>query len=66
VHYVDEHIDHGRILAQKEVRILPNDTAESLHARIQGLEHELYPAVIAEFCKRYAEARQQVGGLPGK
>ena len=41
VHYVDEQIDHGRILAQKEVRILPNDTAESLHARIQVLEHEL-------------------------
>jgi phosphoribosylglycinamide formyltransferase-1 len=55
VHYVDEQIDHGRILAQKEVRILPDDTPESLHARIQLLEHELYPAVIAEFCKRYAE-----------
>jgi phosphoribosylglycinamide formyltransferase-1 len=66
VHYVDEQIDHGRILAQKEVKILPNDTAESLHARIQVLEHELYPAVIAEFCKRYAEPSQQVGGWPDK
>ena len=56
VHYVDEQIDHGQILAQKEVRILPNDTAENLHARIQQIEHELYPAVIAEFCKRYVEA----------
>jgi phosphoribosylglycinamide formyltransferase-1 len=56
VHYVDEQIDHGQILAQKEIRILPNDTAESLHARIQVIEHELYPAVIAEFCKRYVEA----------
>src|SRR5881398_1203405 len=56
VHYVDDRIDHGQILAQKEVKILPNDSAESLHARIQVLEHELYPAVIAEFCKRYAEA----------
>ena len=58
VHYVDEQIDHGRILAQKEVRILPNDTAESLHARIQMLEHELYPAVIGEFCKSYGGSRQ--------
>ena len=56
VHYVDEQIDHGQILAQKEVRILPNDTAESLHARIQEIEHELYPAVIAEFCKSHVEA----------
>ena len=56
VHHVDEQIDHGQILAQKEIRILPNDTAESLHARIQVVEHELYPAVIAEFCKKYVEA----------
>jgi len=58
VHYVDEQIDHGRILAQKEVRVLPNDTAESLHARIQTLEHELYPAVIGEFCKSYGGSGQ--------
>jgi len=63
VHYVDERIDHGQILAQREVRILPTDTAESLHARIQVLEHELYPAVIAEFCEKYGEASHQVGGL---
>ena len=53
VHYVDEKIDHGRILAQREVAILSNDTPESLHSRIQILEHELYPAVIAELCERY-------------
>jgi phosphoribosylglycinamide formyltransferase 1 len=54
VHYVDEEIDHGKILAQKEITILPNDTPQSLHARIQTLEHELYPAVIAGLCKDYA------------
>jgi phosphoribosylglycinamide formyltransferase-1 len=52
VHYVDEKIDHGDIIAQREVAILPNDTAESLHARIQVAEHELYPAVIAQLCGR--------------
>lgn len=62
VHYVDQRIDHGQILAQKEVNILPNDTSESLHARIQVIEHELYPAVIAEFCEKYGELSQQVGG----
>jgi phosphoribosylglycinamide formyltransferase-1 len=56
VHYVDEKIDHGRVLAQREAAILPNDTPESLHSRIQILEHELYPAVIAELCERYREA----------
>jgi len=53
VHYVDEKIDHGEIIAQREVRILPDDTAESLHARIQIAERELYAIVIAEFCGRY-------------
>jgi phosphoribosylglycinamide formyltransferase 1 len=50
VHYVDEKIDHGDIIAQREVPILPNDSPETLHARIQMAEHELYPAVIARLC----------------
>jgi phosphoribosylglycinamide formyltransferase 1 len=58
VHYVDDRIDHGQILAQKELRILPDDTPETLHARIQVLEHELYPSVIAQFCKTYASGVQ--------
>jgi len=51
VHYVDDKIDHGDIIAQREVPILPNDTAESLHARIQVAEHELYPAVIEQLAR---------------
>jgi phosphoribosylglycinamide formyltransferase 1 len=51
VHYVDEKIDHGDIIAQHEVSILPGDTPESLHSRIQVAEHELYPAAIAKFCE---------------
>ena len=66
VHYVDERIDHGQIVAQREVKILPNDTAESLHARIQLLEHELYPAVIAEFCERYSQESEKAGARPDK
>ncbi len=52
VHYVDEKIDHGDIIAQREVPILPNDTPESLHARIQVAEHELYPTAVAKLCQR--------------
>jgi phosphoribosylglycinamide formyltransferase 1 len=55
VHYVDEKIDHGDIIAQREVAILPNDTAESLHARIQITEHELYPAVISQMCQKLSD-----------
>jgi phosphoribosylglycinamide formyltransferase-1 len=51
VHYVDDKIDHGDIIAQRVVPILPNDSAESLHARIQVAEHELYPTVLAKLCR---------------
>jgi phosphoribosylglycinamide formyltransferase-1 len=53
VHFVEEQVDHGQIIAQREVAILPHDTPESLHARIQIAEHELYPAAIAELCEEY-------------
>jgi len=49
VHYVDAGIDQGEIIAQRQVPILPNDTAETLHARIQAAEHELYPEVLSGF-----------------
>jgi phosphoribosylglycinamide formyltransferase-1 len=62
VHYVDEKIDHGQILAQQEIAILPNDTAETLHARIQVLEHELYPAAISKLAQKCADAGAQVIG----
>jgi phosphoribosylglycinamide formyltransferase-1 len=54
VHYIDDKIDHGQIVARQEVAILPDDTPESLHARIQIAERELYPAAIAVFCEKYA------------
>jgi len=56
VHYVDEKIDHGDVIAQREVPILPDDTPEKLHARIQIAEHELYPAVIGQVCRQLSSA----------
>ena len=51
VHYVDEKIDHGAIIEQREVPILPGDTPSTLHARIQIAEHELYPEALATLCQ---------------
>ena len=52
VHYVEQGpVDSGEIIAQREVPILPNDTPETLHERIQIAERELYPQVIAQFCE---------------
>jgi len=49
VHLVDAGVDTGEILGQSRVPVLPSDTAESLHARIQVAEHELYPRIVREY-----------------
>lgn len=49
VHFVDQGIDTGPIIAQETVPVLSGDTADTLHARIQEAEHQLYPKVIAAF-----------------
>jgi phosphoribosylglycinamide formyltransferase 1 len=51
VHFVDEQVDHGPIIAQVPVEVLPDDTVESLHRRIQRAEHLLYPGIVADLCR---------------
>ena len=46
VHYVDEKIDHGDIIAQRRIPVMSDDTPESLHPRIQEVEHVLYPEAL--------------------
>ena len=46
VHYVNEELDGGKIIEQKEVAILRNDTPKSLSEKILKIEHKLYPEVI--------------------
>ncbi|HSM44238.1 MAG TPA: phosphoribosylglycinamide formyltransferase [Acidimicrobiia bacterium] len=46
VHFVDEKVDHGPIVAQVPVAVEEGDTVESLHARIQAEEHRIYPEVV--------------------
>jgi phosphoribosylglycinamide formyltransferase-1 len=43
VHIVDEEVDHGPIVLQEAVPVLPEDDANRLHARIREVEHRLYP-----------------------
>lgn len=49
VHLVDEEVDHGPIITQVPVEVHPDDTVESLHARIQVEEHQIYPRVVEAF-----------------
>ena len=48
VHFVDESLDGGPIVAQREVPIHEDDTVESLSARILAEEHKLYPEAVAK------------------
>lgn len=52
VHYVDAGMDSGEIIMQAFVPVLPGDTPETLHARIQVQEHILYPAAILSAISR--------------
>ena len=47
IHFVDETLDGGPIIAQRAVPVLEGDTVESLSARILEQEHKLYPEVVA-------------------
>ena len=46
VHYVDAGMDTGEIIAQCEVEVFPEDTEETLAARVKQFEHILYPMVV--------------------
>jgi len=52
VHYVDETLDGGPIIAQRAVEVLDQDTVESLSARILEQEHKLYPEAVAVVLSR--------------
>jgi phosphoribosylglycinamide formyltransferase-1 len=43
VHLVDEEVDHGPVVLQEPVLVLPDDDEHSLHLRIQAVEHRLFP-----------------------
>lgn len=46
VHYVDEQYDHGSVILQKKVPVLPADTPERLAERVHPIEYEIYPKAI--------------------
>lgn len=58
VHLVDEEYDRGPIVMQKQVDVRPDDTPESLAARVLVIEHEIYPKAIRAF----VEGRVKIEG----
>jgi phosphoribosylglycinamide formyltransferase-1 len=59
VHLVDLEYDHGPIVAQRRVPVLPGDTVDTLAQRVQAAERELYPAVVQAVVNRGVEWLRQ-------
>jgi phosphoribosylglycinamide formyltransferase-1 len=58
VHLVDEGLDSGPIVEQEAVRVLPNDSPDSLAARILEVEHRIYPRAV----RLLLEGRWRIAG----
>ena len=71
VHIVTPQVDDGPVLGQVEVAILPEDTPETLAARVLIAEHQLYPRILAQFVQQersaewlLAQVRERALALP--
>lgn len=66
VHLVDEAYDRGAVLAQGRVPVLPDDTPDTLAARVLGVEHRLLPAVLraAAVAGHFVPLSEPVGSTP--
>ena len=58
VHFVDDQVDHGPHILQREVRIEPGDDEQTLHERIKDVEH----GMLAEACRLVLEGRVVLDG----
>jgi phosphoribosylglycinamide formyltransferase-1 len=52
IHYVDEGVDTGPVIATERVPVRPEDTVDTLRERVQAVEHRLLPEVVRELCER--------------
>jgi phosphoribosylglycinamide formyltransferase-1 len=55
VHFVDNHYDHGPVILQRRVPVLPGDTPEALQARVFAAECEAYPEALKQLCSALNE-----------
>ena len=60
VHFVDDQLDHGPVIAQWRVHVTVDDTAESLAARVLAVEHLVYPRIVDMVAALHATAHSPV------
>lgn len=66
VHFVTPELDAGAVIGQARVAIAADETPESLAAKVQKLEHKLYPACVGLFCNGDLQLQGDVALLNGK
>jgi phosphoribosylglycinamide formyltransferase-1 len=59
IHYADDIYDHGEIIEQDKIPVYPEDTPETLAARVLKVEHQLYPRVIKNLAEKILKERKQ-------
>lgn len=62
IHIATAEVDDGPILAQEPVPVEPDDTVDSLHERIKGVEHRLYPETLQQFIERVGSGGEEEAG----
>ena len=72
MHFVDAEVDHGPIIVQAAVPVLPGDDEDALSARILEQEHRIYPLALRLLCGNRLELRgrrvvvhDEPPGVPG-
>lgn len=59
VHLVDEEYDHGEVILQRRVPVLPIDTPQTLAARVLEVEHQLYPEALRQVAGAWSFANSE-------
>ncbi len=66
VHFVTEELDGGPRIVQAAVSVRPDDDEEALAARVQTLEHRIYPLAVDWYCEGRLRCRDGVAWLDGE
>jgi phosphoribosylglycinamide formyltransferase-1 len=66
VHFVIEELDSGPIVIQGRVPIMPNDSEETLAARVQGAEHKIYAQAVEWFARKRLMLKDGQAWLDGR
>jgi len=59
VHVVDDEYDHGQVVLQRTIEVAPDETPETLAAKVLEVEHALYPEAIRQYAGRMFQHHQK-------